>query len=134
MPRGQLPLSVLEVALGIVFLLAVVLGFALGVPTADTRSPQLEAYAEDAATILAQEPPQHGGTTRLAEVIASNESFQRERAVLRQRTDRILPDNLMYRITTPHGSVGFELPRGVARGRATVSTGAGPVTIRVWYA
>lgn len=134
MSRGQLPLSVLEVAIGLVFLFAVILGFALGVPAADTRTPQLEAYAEDAATILVNEPPRHGGTTRLGEVVASNDSFERERDALEARTDRILPENLLYRITTPHGSVGYPEPRGVARGEATVTTGAGTVSIRVWYA
>jgi hypothetical protein len=48
--------------------------------------------------------------------------------------DRILPDNLLYRVTTPHGSVGFRKPAGLAVERATVTTQHGPVTVRVWYA
>lgn len=133
MNRGQLPLSLLEVAIGIVLVLGVVLGFALGVPSPDTREPQLDAYAEDTATILSNEQPRHGGATRLAEVVRSESSFERERSALRDRVDRILPDNLLFRVETPHGAVGYHVPRGVATGRATVTTTAGAVTIRVWY-
>lgn len=133
MDRAQLPLSLLEVAIGVVLVLGVTLGFALGVPAAETREPQLDAYAQDAATILSNESPRHGGATRLAEVGRSNASFQRERDALRLRIDRILPDNLMFRVETSHGAVGYRVPRGVATGRATVTTTAGAVTIRVWY-
>lgn len=133
MDRGQLPLSLLEVAIGIVLVLGVVLGFALGVPSADTREPQLDAYAEDAATILSNEQPRHGGATRLSEVVRSDEAFQRERGALRDRVDRILPDNLLFRVETPHADVGYQVPSGVATGRATLTTTAGAVTIRVWY-
>lgn len=134
MARAQLPVSLLEAALGVVVILAVVLGIAIGVPAPDTREPQLEAYAEDAGTILANEPPEHQNATRLAEVVASEESFRRERGQLRARTDAILPDNVMFRIETPHGGVGFEVPGTVATGQATVTTVAGAVTIEVWYA
>jgi hypothetical protein len=39
----------------------------------------------------------------------------------------------MYRVGTPHGSVGFEKPVGVAVGRATATTQYGEVTVWVWY-
>lgn len=133
-PRGQLSVSVLEAAIGVVLVLAVAMGFALGVPIADTRSPQLDLYAEDTATVLAGEPPRHGGATRLAEVIASEERFARERDALERRVDRILPDNLMYRVETPHGAVGFRKPANTPVGRASVTTLNGEVTIWVWYA
>ena len=133
MDRGQLPISLLEVAIGVVLVFGVAMGFALGVPSPDTREPQLDAYASDAATILSAESPRHGGTSRLAEVAESPSSFQRERGALRVRVDRILPDNLMFRVETPHGAVGYAVPRGVATGRATVTTGGGAVTVRVWY-
>lgn len=132
--RGQLSLSVAEAAVGVVLILAVTTGFVLGVPEADTREPQLEAYASDAATVLAGEPPRHGGTTRLAEVARSPAGFERERAALERRIDRLLPDNLAYRVETPHGAVGYRKPAGVAVGVATVTTAGGDVTIRVWYA
>jgi hypothetical protein len=133
MRRGQLPLSLVEAAVGVVLVLAVASGFAFGVPTPDDRTAQLDAYADDAATVLATEPPRHGGTTRLAEVARSEASFDRERAALDRRVDRILPDNVMYRVETPHGAVGFPVPQGVPVGVRTVATGYGRVTVRVWY-
>lgn len=132
--RGQLSLSVAEAGIGVVLVLAVAMGFAYDLPDPDTRDAQLETYAEDAVTVLAGEPPRHQGTTRLAEIAHSSEAFERERSALDRRVDRILPDNLMYRIETPHGAVGFRKPAGVAVGKATVTTVNGDVTVRVWYA
>lgn len=131
--RGQLSMSVIEAGVGVLFVLAVTMGFALGVPAADTRQSQLDAYASDAATVLASEPPRHQGATRLAEVARSPEAFERERGAFDRRVERILPDNLFYRVQTPHGSVGFRKPAGVAVGKATVPTVNGDVTIWVWY-
>lgn len=131
--RGQLSMSVIEAGVGVLFVLAVTMGFALGVPAADTRQSQLDAYASDAATVLASEPPRHQGATRLAEVARSPEAFERERDAFDRRVERILPDNLFYRVQTPHGSVGFRKPAGVAVGKATVPTVNGDVTIWVWY-
>ena len=131
--RGQLSMSVVETGIGILFVFAVTMGFALGVPAADTRTAQLDAYANDAATVLAGEPPRHQGATRLAEVARSRAAFERERAAFDRRVERILPDNLFYRVETPHGSVGFRKPAGVAVGTATVTTVNGDVTIWVWY-
>ncbi len=133
MRRGQLSLSVVEAAVGVTFVLAVATGFAFGVPAPDTATPQLDAYASDAATVLANEPPRHAGETRLAEVVESPDSFDREREALADRVDRILADNLLYRIETAHGAVGYERPTSVAAGHATVPIGEG-VTVWVWYA
>lgn len=132
--RGQLSLSVVEAGIGAVLILAVAMGFALGVSPPDDRAAQLDLYAEDAATVLAGEPPRHGGATRLAEVVRSPDAFDRERAALQRRVERILPDNLLFRVQTPRGSVGFRKPAGVAVGSATVTTAHGDVTIWVWYA
>jgi hypothetical protein len=132
--RGQLSMPVVEAAAGVLLVFGVVGTFALGVPPADTRQPQLDAYARDAATVLSGEPPRHRGATRLSEVVRSNRSFERERAALRRRVDRILPDNLLFRVETPHGSVGFRRPAGASVGTATVTTVHGDVRIRVWYA
>ncbi|WP_101295612.1 DUF7262 family protein [Halegenticoccus soli] len=132
--RGQLSLSAVEAGVGVVFVLAVAAGFALGLPDAGAREAQLDSYAADAATVLAQEPPRHGGATRLAEVSRSEASFERERDALDRRVDRILPDNLMFRVRTPHGAVGYRRPTGVPVGHATVTTLHGDVTIWVWYA
>jgi hypothetical protein len=132
--RGQLSLPVVEVAIGVTLVLAVATAFAVGVPAPDTRTAQLEAYADDAATVLAGEPPRHRGATRLSEVTRSPDAFERERDALDRRVDRILPDNLLYRVETPYGSVGFQRPADVPVGRATVTSLEGPVTVEVWYA
>ncbi|QIO22043.1 hypothetical protein [Haloarcula sp. JP-L23] len=134
MRRAQLPLSLVEVALGAVLILGVALGFALGTPAPDTRVPQLEAYAEDTATILANEPPRHDRTTRLQEVVVSERAFERERHALDRRVARILPENVLFHVETPHGSVGTPVPGQMTTGTATVSTGSGTVRIEVWYA
>ncbi|MBX0322046.1 hypothetical protein EGH21_03265 [Halomicroarcula sp. F13] len=134
MYRAQLPLSLVEVALGAVLILGVALGFALGTPAPETRAPQLEAYAADTATILANEPPRHDGATRLREVVASERAFERERDALERRVARILPENVLFHVETPHGSVGTPVPRRFTTGTATVPTGFGTVRIEVWYA
>jgi hypothetical protein len=132
--RAQLPMPAVEGALAVLLILGVAAGFTLGVTDPDAREPQLDAYAADAATILASEPPRHRGGTRLAEVTRSEAALERERAALRRRVERILPENLMFRVETPHGAVGFAKPGGVETGVATTPTRHGPVTIRVWYA
>ncbi|WP_336336834.1 DUF7262 family protein [Haloarcula brevis] len=134
MRRAQLPLSLVEVALGTVLILGVALGFALGTPAPDGQEPQLDAYASDTATLLATDPPRHGGATRLQEVVASQASFDRERDALASRVARILPENVLFRVETPHGAVGTPTPRGVSIGTAAVPTGHGDVRIVVWYA
>lgn len=133
MDRGQLPLSLLEVAVGVVLVLGVLATLALGVPEPDTSETQLDLYAEDALTLLANEPPEHAGGTRLSELLASQDRFDRERGTLDRRIDRILPDNLLYRLETPHGTVGYAMPADVTEGRATATTSHGAVRLRVWY-
>ena len=131
--RAQLSLPGVEAAVGVAFLLAVSASFGLALPAPDTGEAQLDAYADDATTVLAGEPPRHGGDTRLAEVSRSPAAFERERAALRDRIRRILGDNLLFRIETPHGAVGFDRPTGVATGRALVATPGGEVALWVWY-
>jgi len=133
MDRAQLSLPAVEVGVGLVLVVGVLSTFALGLPDADTAEPQLDAYAEDAATVLAGESPRHREATRLSEVVRSPASFDREKASLERRVDRILPDNLLFRVETPQGAVGYERPPGVAVGSATVTTTVGDVSIRVWY-
>lgn len=131
--RGQLSLSVVEVGVGVLFVFAVTMGFALGVPAADTRQTQLDAYASDTTTVLAGEPPRHQGATRLAEIARSPKSFEREQDAFARRVERILPGNLFYRVRTPHGALGFRKPAEITVGEATVTTVNGDVTIWVWY-
>ena len=134
MPRGQVPLPLLEAAIGVLLLTTVVVTVAVGVPAADTSRVQLDAYASDAATLLSDESPHHGEQTRLTELAANSRSFERERTSAQRRLERILPANLFYRVRTPHGTIGYRQPPGLTVGRATVRTGQGAVTIEVWYA
>jgi hypothetical protein len=134
MDRGQLPVTAIEAALGLLLLLGVSFTFVLGVPDAGTAETQLDAYASDAATLLANEPPRHGEQTRLGEVVSSEAGFRRERGALERRVERILPPNVLFRVETEHGAVGHPVPDAVPTGTATVTTTGGDLTIRVWYA
>jgi hypothetical protein len=132
--RGQLPVTMVEAALGVLLLVSVTFTFALGVPDRGATEAQLDAYAADAATLLANEPPRHADQSRLGEVVGSEAAFRRERGTLERRVERVLPSNLMFRVETRHGTVGHPLPDGVPTGTATVTTTGGRVTVRVWYA
>lgn len=132
--RGQVPLTVVEAVVGVLLLTTVAFTFALGLPGSTADATQLDLYASDAATILSTEGPRHADQTRLAEIVASEDAFDRERTELRRRVERLLPPNLMFRVETRHGVVGHRLPAGVQTGKATVPTVNGDVTIRVWYA
>lgn len=131
--RGQLSLTVVEAGVGVVFVFAITMGFALGVPSPEVRETQLEAYADDATTVLANEPPRHQEGTRLAEVSSSARAFEREQDALERRVNRILPDNLLFQVTTEYGTAGYHKPAGVPVGSSTVVTLNGRITVWVWY-
>lgn len=131
--RGQGSLTVLEAALGVLLLSALTLTFALGHPTPDREQTQLELYAEDALTVLAGETPSHADRTRLTE-LSSDSGFERERGAVRRRLARILPENVLFSLSTSGGSLGNRRPDDVPVGRATVQTTEGEVTLVVWYA
>lgn len=134
MRRGQASITVAEAAVGVVLIAALTVGFAIGLPgDGQSTQAQLDVYAADAATLLATEEPRHGEQTRLSEVTASESAFERERAELDHRVDRILPANVMYQVETQYGTVGSRLPDDVPTGEATVVTSNGEVTLRVWY-
>lgn len=132
--RAQLSTPVAEAGVGILLIVGVASVFVLGAPAPDDGAVQLDAYADDAGTVLAGEPPRHQDATRLSEVAKSSNSFERERDELDRRLDRLLPDNLLYRVETEHGAIGYQRPAGVSYGTATVTTEHGEVRIRVWYA
>jgi len=134
MDRGQAPVTAVEAALGVLLLASVAFVFVLGLPASAADETQLDLYATDAATVLSSEGPRHADQTRLAELAASREAFQREQGALERRLDRLLPANVLYRIETEYGTVGHRLPADVQTGTATVSTVNGDVTVRVWYA
>jgi len=59
--RAQLSLPVVEAGIGVLFVVAVATAFAFGVPEVGvSRHAQLDAYAQDAATVLGNEAPSHG--------------------------------------------------------------------------
>ena len=132
--RGQLSLSAVEAAVGVLLVLGALASFLAGVPAPADERAALDATASDAATVLSGENPRHAGATRLAEVARSSEAFERERDALERRVAAVLPENVLFEVRTPHGTVGFDPPDDVDVGVATVPTRYGDVTIRVWYA
>ncbi|SNR53294.1 DUF7262 family protein [Halorubrum vacuolatum] len=130
--RGQLSLSLVEAAVGLVFVLTVAATFGLALPEPGTTEAQLDTYATDVATIVAHERPADGDGPRMAD-IDDRETFERERETLERRIDELLPDNLLYRMETPWGTLGVEPPASVRTGGATVTIPAGTVTVEVWY-
>ncbi len=130
--RGQLSLSLVEAAVGVVFVLTVAATFGLALPEPGATEAQLDVYAADAATLVAHETPTTEEGPRAAD-IDDPETFERERDALDRRIDGLLPDNLLYRVDTPWGSVGVEPPPSVATGGATVTIPAGELTVEVWY-
>lgn len=135
MHRGQATITAIEAGVGILLVLTFSLTFALGAPGGSdpASQAQLDAYAEDTGTILAQEQPRHAGQTRLAEVTASAAAFEREAPALERRIEEILPDNVVFRLDTPHGSVGYPLPTNVQTGTTTIPTTNHAVTLNIWY-
>lgn len=134
MARAQASLTAVEAAIGVLLLLGVTFTFALGTAAPTTDRAQLEAYADDALTVLQTERPSHGDTTRLSEIVASNDSFEREKGQLVARLERTLPPNVMFRVETRHGTAGQPIPDDVRTGVAVTTTRYGQVTLRVWYA
>lgn len=136
--RAQLSLSLVEAAVGVLFVLGVTAAFSLGPAVAPAQEAQLDAYAGDALTVLGGDAPATGagvrGDSRLAAAARSPEAFERERGPLRNRTAAVLPAGVVFRLTTPQGSVGYERRPDAPTGEASVVTAGGRVTLRVWYA
>ncbi len=136
--RAQLSLTLVEAAVGALFVLGVTAAFSLGPAAAPAREAQLDAYAGDALTVLGGDAPATGagvgGDSRLAAAARSPEAFERERGPLQNRTAGVLPASVAFRLTTPRGSVGYERPPDAPTGEASVVTTGGRVTLRVWYA
>lgn len=135
MRRGQASITAIEAGVGVLLVMSLVFAFAVGDP--GEQSPavqsQLDAYADDTATLLSTEQPRHDHQTRLTEVTASGDAFERESDALEARIEEILPANVFFRVETPYGAVGHSLPADIPTGTATVPTRNGDVTVRVWY-
>ncbi|MFD1632372.1 DUF7262 family protein [Haloplanus ruber] len=133
MRRGQLSLSVIEAAIGVVLVVGVAAGFTVGVAPAPSAEPQLDSLAHDTATLLDSEPAPGGGDAWLVALARSSASFDRLRPDTRERVARALPADVAFRITTPHGTVGYPRPPRTTVGSTSVSTRHGPIRVRVWY-
>lgn len=130
--RGQLSLTMVEASVGLLFIVGVVAGFGIGLPDPDVREERLDVQAADAAAVLESESAD--ASVDLVDAARSEASFRGDRERLRQRAERSLPRDLLFRIATPHGSVGYPRPPERPVGRATVPTPGGTVVVEVWYA
>lgn len=130
--RGQVSLSLVEAGIGVLLVLAVTAGFAVGPPPADTGRAQLDRYAHDTATVL-RVPAGDGEPPGIDRAVASRERFEEARPAVRDRLDTLLPANVMYRVETPRGTIGHPVPADVTTGRASIPTAHGSVTVEVWY-
>ncbi|MFB6102185.1 MAG: hypothetical protein ABEJ73_06425 [Haloplanus sp.] len=133
MRRGQLSLSVVEAAIGVVLVVGVAAGFAVGAATTPSPEPELDALARDAASVLGSEPTDAGHDSRLVALARSPASFARIRQPIRERIARLLPSDVAFQVRTPHGTLGYPRPPSATVGSTTVPTRYGPVTVRVWY-
>jgi hypothetical protein len=132
MRRAQLSLSLVEASVGVLLLFAVTAGFFLAAPATDApTTAQLDTYASDAGTVLTTAGD---GGPRLGAALRSPDAFRSNRSALRERVATLLPANLLFRVETPHGAVGYPVPDGRPVGVSRVPTSAGVVTVRVWYA
>lgn len=127
--RAQLSLSLLEVGIGVLVVFAVLSGVILGVPTSDRQDTQLDTYAHDAAIVLEDLSNRH----RPSELTATPTAFEQGREALQARLDGLLSENLMIRVETPHGAVGYRSPSDVPVGCATIPNPNGSVRVLVWY-
>lgn len=132
---GQVSLSAVEALVGALLITGVVAGFVVGNDGTgtDAREAQLDRYAADAARLLATEPAAARNGTRLEALTASNGSFSRARTDVRRRLDGALPDNVLFRVGTPHGTIGYPPPTGET-GLTRRVTPDGTVVVEVWYA
>jgi hypothetical protein len=135
MRRGQLSLSVVEAAVGVVLVLGVTAGFAVVSADPAPRTPQLDSLARDVGTVLASEPEptETGDDSRLVALARPDGSFAAVRTPARDRIEALLPADVLFRVETPRGTLGHTRPPTTPVGSTTVPTRYGPVTIRVWY-
>ena len=139
--RAQLSLSLVEAAVGVLFVLGVTAAFSFGPTVAPARETQLDVYADDALTVLGGDAPANRtaenattrGDSRLVAASRSPAAFEREREALLDRIAAVLPPNVAFRLDTPQGSIGVERPPGAPTGEASVVTTRGRVTLWVWY-
>lgn len=130
--RGQLATPMVEATVGVLLVVAVALAFGV-VPVETAETSTLDRRAADALAVLAAEPPEGTGSSRLTAACRSASAFDIEAEELDRRLRAILPEPLSYRLETPHGRVGRPPPTGVPTGTATLTTEGCTATLRVWY-
>ncbi|MFB6120777.1 MAG: hypothetical protein ABEJ68_06640 [Halobacteriaceae archaeon] len=131
MRRGQLSLSVMEAGIGVLLLTAVAAGFFLVGDGADGRAAaQLDTYAHDTAVVLTAAGD---GGPQVDRALRSAAAWETNRTAIRNRAAALLPANVLFRVETPHGAVGYPAPENRPVGVERVPTAAGTVTVRVWY-
>ncbi|MFB6080357.1 MAG: hypothetical protein ABEJ81_05110 [Haloferacaceae archaeon] len=132
--RGQLSLPLVEAVVGLVLILGVSVAFVVDVPGPGRETAQLERYADDAATTLADAPVRGDEEGPLvARALDSQRAFERRGDRLHRRAERLMPPSVRLRLLTPYGALGPPRPPGVTTGRARVTTASGTVTVVVWY-
>jgi len=111
---------IIELAIGVLLLLAIVAMTILWMPSPDDSTAQLNQYAADTAEILISEPIHGPPGTRNAATLAA-------------RADTLLPDHLEYRIIGPAGIAGQRPPPMTRTGTAMRPTPHGELRVIVWY-
>jgi len=132
--RGQLSLSAVEVAVGVLVVFAVTAAFAGGVPDPGRERAQLDRYARDVAAALADEPADGTTGSLLAAASRSPTGFAARSDELERAVDRLRPPGVLVRVETPEGAVGPPRPRGTSLGTVRVATPYGTTTVEAWYA
>ncbi|AUV80851.1 hypothetical protein C2R22_03560 [Salinigranum rubrum] len=131
--RGQLSLSVVEAAVGLLVVLAAATTFVVGLPEAESEEATLTVLAEDGLDVLDATPPDGDGTSRLTALARDRSGFVRERSHTDDQLRALYPDRVRYRLATPHGVVGDPLPPRGPVGRAMRESVGGRVTLWVWF-
>jgi hypothetical protein len=131
--RGQLSLSVVEAAVGLLVVLAASTAFLVGLPDEGAEDAASTVLAEDGLVALGATPPDGDGASRLTALARDQSSFARERSHAAEQLRNLYPDRVRYRLETPHGAVGDSLPPRGPVGRAQRHTTDGRVTLWVWF-
>jgi hypothetical protein len=128
-------LPVLEAFVGALVLVALAGAFTVaGDGGTPARERQLEAYAADAARLLDEEPGGVAGRSRLRRLAGSRGGFEAAAPGTRRRLEAALPPAVLFRVVTPHGTVGYPRPPSRVTGIEIRETPAGTVRVAVWYA
>jgi hypothetical protein len=131
--RGQVSLSVVEAAVGLVVVLAAATTFLVGLPGPGLDEGELTVLAADGLVALDATPPSATGDSQLTALVRDPSGFVRERDAADARLRALYPPHVRYRLATPHGALGDPLPADRSVGVARRHTRAGDVTLRVWY-